>query len=57
VDDRRDDRGRGYGRGYGRDRGYNYDRYDNDYDKGRFTCTTRYDRIDDLRVSGLRGGY
>jgi hypothetical protein len=60
VEDRGNDRGqrygRGYDRGYGRDRGYNYDRYDDGYDKGRFTCVTRYDRIDDLRVSGLRGG-
>jgi hypothetical protein len=44
-------------RGRGYDRGYYYDRYDQDYDKGRFTCVTRYGRIDDLRVSGLRGGY
>ncbi len=44
-------------RGRGYDRGYYYDRYNNDYDKGRFTCTTRYGGIDDLRVSGLRGGW
>jgi hypothetical protein len=44
-------------RGRGYDRGYYYDRYNNDYDKGRFTCTTRYGGIDDLRVSGLHGGW
>jgi hypothetical protein len=44
-------------RGRGYDRGYYYDRYNNDYDKGRFTCTTRYGGIEDLRVSGLRGGW
>lgn len=38
----------------GRDRyGYRYDSYGSDYDKGRFTCTTRYGRVDDVRVSGL----
>ncbi len=41
------------GRGY--DRGYQYDRYNDGYDKGRFKCVTRYGGIDDVRVSGLRG--
>jgi hypothetical protein len=44
-------------RGRGRDYGYDYDRYDDGYDKGRFTCVTRYGRVDDLRLKGLRGGY
>jgi hypothetical protein len=59
VQTRGRDYGRGDDRGYDRryDRGYNYDRYDDGYDKGRFTCVTRYDRVDDIRVSGLRGGY
>jgi hypothetical protein len=43
-------------RGRGRDYGYDYDRYDDGYDKGRFTCVTRYGRVDDLRLKGLRGG-
>lgn len=31
-----------------------YGRYDNDrYDNGRFTCTVRYGRVDQVRVSGL----
>jgi hypothetical protein len=52
-----EDRGwRGYRRG-GWDRGYYYDRYGDGYDKGRFTCTTRYDRVVDIDLSGLRGGY
>ncbi len=40
-----------------RDYGYDYDRYDDGYDKGRFTCVTRYGGVDDLRLKGLRGGY
>lgn len=44
-------------RGQGYDRGYYYDRYDDGYDKGRFSCVTRYGGVDDLRVSGLRGYY
>jgi hypothetical protein len=44
-------------RGRGYDRGYYYDRYDDGYDKGRFTCVTRYGGIDDLRLGGLRGYY
>jgi len=35
--------------------GYRYDRYDDGYDKGRFACVTRYGRVDDLVLSGLRG--
>ncbi len=38
------------------DRGYHYDRYGDGYDKGRFSCVTRYGRIDDVRLSGLNGG-
>lgn len=45
----------GYGRGY--DRGYYYDRYNDGYDKGRFSCVTRYGGVDDVNLSGLRGGY
>ncbi len=41
----------GYGGGY--DRGYYYDRYDDNYDKGKFTCVTQYDRVADVRLSGL----
>lgn len=44
-------------RGRGYDRGYYYDRYNDGYDKGRFSCVSRYGNIDDVRVSGLRGGY
>jgi hypothetical protein len=45
-------------RGYrGRDYGYNYDRYNDGYDKGRFACVSRYGRVDDVRVSGLDNGY
>jgi hypothetical protein len=56
VEDRGNDR-RSWGRG-GYDRGYNYDRYNDGYDKGRFSCTTRYGRIDDVNLSGLKGrGY
>ncbi len=51
---------RGYGgrwRG-GEDRyGNNYDRYNDGYDRGRFSCVTRYGRIEDVRLAGLRGGY
>jgi hypothetical protein len=43
------DRGRGY------DRGYHYDRYDDGYDKGRFSCVSRYGQIDGLSLSGLNG--
>jgi hypothetical protein len=48
---------RGYGRGWGRggyDRGYYYDRYSDGYDKGRFSCTTRYGGVEDVRLGGLR---
>jgi hypothetical protein len=46
-----------YGDGWDRhDRwGYRYDRYDDDYDKGRFNCLTRFGRVDDLDIRGLRG--
>ncbi len=37
--------------------GYNYDRYGNDYDKGRFSCVTRGGRVDDIRISGLQNHY
>lgn len=53
-----EDRGRGRDWRGGNDRyGYNYDRYNDGYDKGRFTCTARYGNVEDLRVSGLRSGY
>jgi hypothetical protein len=39
------------------DRGYYYDRYNDGYDKGRFSCVTRYGGIQDVDVTGLRGGY
>lgn len=48
---------RGYGRRGGWDRGYYYDRYDDGYDKGRFTCTTRYGGVDDVDLSGLSRRY
>lgn len=48
-----------YYRGWDHDRwdryGYDYDRYGDDYDKGRFSCSTRYGDIEDLRFYGLRG--
>ncbi len=55
VEDR--DPGRGYGQGWDRnDRwGNRYDRYGTGYDKGSFSCSTRYGQIDDLDLSGLRG--
>jgi hypothetical protein len=46
-----------YGRRYGNrwDRhGYNYDRYDDGYQKAGFSCVIRYDRIEDIRIRGLR---
>jgi hypothetical protein len=54
---------RGYDRGYGRsnwrggdDRyGYRYDRYNDGYDKGRFSCITRYGNVEDVNLAGLRG--
>ena len=54
---------RGYGRGYRQsdwrgndDRyGYRYDRYNDGYDKGRFSCVTRYGNVEDVNLSGLRG--
>jgi hypothetical protein len=36
------------------DRGYNYDRYNDGYDKGRFTCTARYGEVQYVNISGLR---
>jgi hypothetical protein len=45
---------RGYSNSYGGyDRGYYYDRYDDNYDKGKFTCVTQYDRVADVRLGGL----
>jgi hypothetical protein len=46
---------RDYRSGWGRswDRGYYYDRYNDGYDKGKFTCISRYGRVDQLRLSGL----
>lgn len=34
--------------------GYRYDRYGDDYDKGKFSCITRYGDVRDVRLSGLR---
>lgn len=50
-------RNRNWGNGWDRnDRwGYRYDRYGDGYDKGRFSCVTRYGRVDDVDLSGLRG--
>jgi hypothetical protein len=42
----------GYGRGW--DRGYYYDRYNDGYDKGRFSCVTQYGSVRDVDLSGLR---
>ena len=33
--------------------GWHYDRYNDGYDKGRFTCVTRYGRVDDVNLRGL----
>ncbi len=44
-------------RGRGYDRGYYYDRYNDGYDKGRFSCVTRYGSVEDVRLAGLRSGY
>lgn len=44
-------------RGRGYDRGYYHNRYGDNYDKGRFSCVTRYGTVDDLRLSGLRRFY
>ncbi len=40
-------------RGRGNDRGYYYDRYDEGYDKGKFTCIARYGGVEDVRLKGL----
>jgi hypothetical protein len=48
-------RGRGYGGNY--DRGYRYDSYNEGYDRGRFSCRTSYNRVQDIRLGGLRNGY
>jgi hypothetical protein len=55
VADSRDYNRRGYG-GYGR-YGYGNDRYRGDYNRGRFTCTVRYGRVEDIRISGLNRGW
>ena len=52
-----EDRNYGGNRRGGYDRGYGYDRYNDGYDRGRFTCVTRYGRVEDVRVGGLRGYY
>jgi hypothetical protein len=39
------------------DRGYQYDRYNDGYDKGRFSCITNYNRVADIRLGGLQRGY
>jgi hypothetical protein len=57
------DRGndRGYDRGRGWDRndryGYNYNSYNDGYDKGRFECVAQYGSIRGVDLSGLRNGY
>ncbi len=50
-------RSRDWGSGWDRnDRwGNRYDRYSDGYDKGRFSCVTRFGRVADVDVSGLRG--
>jgi len=48
------DRNGGYRNNW--DRGYNYDRYNDGYDRGRFSCVTRNGRVQDVRLSGLRYG-
>jgi hypothetical protein len=53
VEERGYDR-RGYGNQWDR-YGYNHDRYNDGYEKAGFSCVTRYDRIEDLRIRGLRG--
>lgn len=52
------DRGWGGWRGNrgGWDRGHYYDRYNDGYDRGRFSCVTRYGRVQDVDLSGLRYG-
>lgn len=37
--------------------GNDYDRYNVGFDKGRFACVTRFDRVADLRFSGLNNFY
>jgi hypothetical protein len=50
-------------RGYGRGRddweryGNRYDRYNDGYDKGKFSCFARYDGVADLRLSGIGDYY
>ncbi len=45
---------RGFRGGRDRDRfGNDFDRRNVNFDKGRFACVTRFDRIADLRFSGL----
>ena len=50
-------------RGYRRGRddwdryGNRYDRYNDGYDKGKFSCFARYDGVADLRLSGLGNNY
>ncbi len=54
VAEQRDYDRRGYGNGWER-YGYNYDRYNSDYNHGSFSCVTRYDQVADIRVRGLNG--
>jgi hypothetical protein len=37
--------------------GNRYDRYNDGYDKGKFSCFARYDGVADLRLSGLGNNY
>lgn len=56
VVEQRGYRGGGYGRGWDRNNrwGNQYDRYGDGYDKGKFSCVTRYGGIQDVRLSGLK---
>lgn len=39
------------------DRGYDYDRYNEGYNRGRFSCVARYGGVEYVNVTGLRGNY
>lgn len=52
-----EDRGYNRGRDDWNRNGNRYDRYNDGYDKGRFSCVARYDGVADLRLSGLGNNY